>query len=370
MTPLSIVYSIADQSFAKTKSLGIFNVSLHLARCLDQSPHVSPFTLLSNSEIHLPLQKGLASIHNEANRGRLQRIIWDQFGVYRAAKASGAQWLFLPKGFASFLLPPPCRLVVCVHDTIFDYYRQRGWKMASRLESQYFERCFRAVLRHASLIVTDTDFTRKELVRKAQELNLPPPNVRVVGIGFEHVDTPTVQKRDLIVVLISRWPHKNSAAAIDLVHRWSDLTDYQGDIAWVGGLPEGTHLPESPRWHHHVRLPEEPFRQLIAEARVLVYHTEYEGFGMPPVEAALSGTCPVYSDIPATREAMLGLGAPFSNNDFESFTRAMNQAMRCPKDTLEKTAHALRQTHQWEAVGNRVVQALVDASNVPKNNRS
>jgi len=360
MPPLSIVYSVADQSFAKTKSLGILNVSLHLARYLSQSPDISPFTLLSNSELHLLLQKGLKSIHDEANRGRFQRILWDQLGVYRAAKTSGAQWLFLPKGFPSFLLPPPCRLAVYVHDTIFDYYRQRGWKMASRLESQYFERCLRSVLSHASLVFTNSEFTREELLRKALELNIPPPNVCVAGIGFDHPHAPSVQKRDQIVVLISRWPHKNSATAIDFVRRWSDLSDYQGDIVWIGRLPKGVILPESPKWRHHERLAEDAFRQRISESRALVYYTEYEGFGMPPVEAVLSGTCPVYSDIPATREAMLGLGAPFSNNDFESFTRAMNLSMGFSGDRLAVMEKTLSLAHQWDAVGNRVVKALLD----------
>ncbi len=362
MPPLSLVYSIADQSFAKTKSLGILNVSLHLAQHLAQSQDISPVTLLSNAELPVPLGKARISLHNKANRGKFQRLLWDQIGVYRAAKASNADWLFLPKGFASFLSPPPCQLAVYVHDTIFDYYRQRGWKMASHLESQYFERSFRAVLRKASLIVTNSEFTRKEVLRKARELNLPQPNVRAVGIGFNQADGDAAQKRERMVVLISRWPHKNSAAVIDFIRRWSEVTGYQGEIDWIGSLPEGVCLDQRADWHHHPRLPEEQFRQLVAEARVLVYYTEYEGFGMPPVEAALNGTCPVYSDIPATREAMLGMGSPFSNSDFESFTRAMSLALEFSGDRLDTMAQTLSQTHQWEKVGNRVVQALLDAS--------
>lgn len=362
MPPLSLVYSIADQCFAKTKSLGILNVSLHLAQHLAQSPSICPFTLLSNAELPVHLGKACISLYNKANRGKFQRILWDQLGVYRAAKASNAEWLFLPKGFASFISHPPCQLAVYVHDTIFDYYRQRGWKLASHLESQYFERSFRAVLRQASLIVTNSEFTRKEVLRKARELNLPQPNVRAVGIGFDLTDIDAVQKRERLVVLISRWQHKNSDAVIDFIRRWSDRTGYQGEIDWIGSLPEGICLDQRPDWHHHLRLPEEQFRRLVAEARVLVFHTEYEGFGMPPVEAALSGTCPVYSDIPATREAMLGMGSPFSNSDFESFSRAMNKALDFSGDRLETMALTLSQTHQWETVGNRVVQALLDAS--------
>lgn len=363
MPSISLVYSIADQSFAKTKSLGILNVSLHLARYLSESPDIQPFTLLSNSELDAALANGLKTVHNEANQGKIKRILWDQFGVYRAARIAGAQWLFLPKGFASFVLRPPCRLAVYVHDTIFDYYRQRGWKMASRLETPYFEHGIRSVLRNASLILTNSEFTRNELLRKTAELHLPPPNIRAVGIGFELAESPFPQKRERIVVLISRWPHKDSTTAIDFINRWSQQTGYKGDIDFVGSLPEGLKLRECPTWHHHSRLPEAEFRQLIAEAKSLVYYTEYEGFGMPPVEAAWNGACPVYSDIPATRESMLGLGAPFTNNDFDSFTRAMNLAMKCSGGNIATMAATLRQTHSWKTVGNKVVKALLETSN-------
>ena len=37
MKPLSLTYSLADQDFARTKSIGIFNVSLQLAQALAQA---------------------------------------------------------------------------------------------------------------------------------------------------------------------------------------------------------------------------------------------------------------------------------------------------------------------------------------------
>jgi len=48
----------------------------------------------------------------------------------------------------------------------------------------------------------------------------------------------------------------------------------------------------------HARLPEAEFRRRVAEARTIVYFSDYEGFGMPPVEAVIAGTNAVYSDLP------------------------------------------------------------------------
>ena len=47
---------------------------------------------------------------------------------------------------------------------------------------------------------------------------------------------------------------------------------------------------------------------------------------MPPVEAALAGACPVYSDIPVTREVMAGAGCSFLNDSYDSFADAMKKA--------------------------------------------
>ena len=101
------------------------------------------------------------------------------------------------------------------------------------------------------------------------------------------------------------------------------------------------------------------FRSLIARSRALVFFSEYEGFGMPPVEATMVATAPVYSDIAVQQEVMGGGGFPFSNSSHESFARALDRALRCSPEVVEAWAVKLLARHNWDVVGSRVVDALV-----------
>lgn len=125
MDSLTLTYSLAEQDFKQTKSLGIFNVSTQLLENLTQRISFVRLTVFTNStlddKLRLPLTVSL-QYHNEAISSKFGRVLWDQWGVYKAAQACSNQWLFLPKGFASFLRPPPLKLAVYIYDVIYDFY--------------------------------------------------------------------------------------------------------------------------------------------------------------------------------------------------------------------------------------------------------
>ncbi|MGB9603349.1 MAG: hypothetical protein ACPMAG_11225, partial [Limisphaerales bacterium] len=89
--------------------------------------------------------------------------------------------------------------------------------------------------------------------------------------------------------------------------------------------------------------------------------SEYEGFGMPTVEAVLSGSCPVYSDIPASREVMAGMGAAFDNNSYESFARAMKFALNVSQQQLCQWEKALLEKHNWKKGAEKIVNAMLNS---------
>jgi glycosyltransferase involved in cell wall biosynthesis len=99
----------------------------------------------------------------------------------------------------------------------------------------------------------------------------------------------------------------------------------------------------------------------MGQARVVLYFSDYEGFGRPPVEAVLAGAAPVYSSIPATREVMGHCGFPFDNSSYESFAAALRQALVTPPDQIHAWADQLLARHNWKAVANRVLTALNSA---------
>jgi glycosyltransferase involved in cell wall biosynthesis len=358
---LSLAYSIADQNFVKTKSLGILNLSLQLGVALSARPELARLELFSNSSLRGWREHFAGrNVHyfDHASATRPGRMFWDQYGAYSAARTHDVQWLFLPKGFASFCRRPPIRLAAYVHDAIGEWYRSQYPGTQPRIESWYFNRSLVATLRYSTVVFTNSDFTRRELLAFSERHAIRPPDIVVAGIGFDTVATAASADRCRIVVLASPWQHKRTDLAMRYMSDWQRTSEFSGQVDWVGRFPAGVNRPSHSHWHFHERLDEDGYRSLLSESRAVVYVSEYEGFGMPPVEAVCHGACPVYSDIPATRETMRGEGAPFENASFESFTAAMTKALAMQPSALSDNADRLRRRYNWTAVADRIIGAL------------
>jgi glycosyltransferase involved in cell wall biosynthesis len=232
----------------------------------------------------------------------------------------------------------------------------------SPFENAYFRRSIVATLRHAELILTNSEFTAREVRRIAGIYHLQAPRVVCVGIGFERPPALNLPRENHVVALTSNWPHKRTHLALGWLERWQRESQFQGTIHLIGSLPKNTPPPAQKGWVHRERLAEPDYRRLLQQARTLVYFSDYEGFGMPPVEATLANVSAVYSDLPPTRESMGGAGLPFSNMDFESFRRAMDRAMSLSPELSHAWAEQLLARHNWGQVAQRVVSALEEAS--------
>jgi hypothetical protein len=272
--PLRLTYSLADQNFAQTKSIGILNLSLQLAGALARRPEFARLAVLTNGTLEeaLELPAHVPVIHhNQAIAGRLSRLVWDQWGVYRAARRTGNGWLFLPKGFASFVCACPVDLATCVADANHDYYRRHYPNSVSPLESWYFRHSLRGTIKHSRIIFTISDFTRAEVARVAREEGLATPPVRTIGIGFRPLAGERQPKQNRLIVLVTPWPHKRSDLAVIFLERWQSQSRFPGTVEFVGRLPANLRLPGFPGWRHHQRMPEPTYRELLRGARALAY---------------------------------------------------------------------------------------------------
>ncbi|MFA5149990.1 MAG: glycosyltransferase [Candidatus Omnitrophota bacterium] len=364
MEPLTLTYSLADQNFNHTKSVGIFNVSTQLLENLISRRHFQRIKVLGNSTLNsklcLPSDIDIEQ-HDGAVKSRLGRVHWDQWGVYAAAKRSGNEWLLLPKGFASFLRKPDFKLAVYVYDSVHEFYRVNYPNAMPWFEIEYFTRSLKSTFKYSKVIFTDSDFAKGELERLALKFKLPSPPIITAGIGFVRNREKILVKRDFLLLLTSSWPHKFTKKAVGFIERWQKENSYKGGVELVGTLPSSMAVPHCPGWHHSQRLSETEYRQLLTEARALLFFSGYEGFGMPPVEAMISGTCPVFSDLPVTREVMRGMGFTFSNYSYESFAKALNEALRVSAAQIRFWGEQLLEYYNWNKVVERVVKGLLRA---------
>jgi len=96
--------------------------------------------------------------------------------------------------------------------------------------------------------------------------------------------------------------------------------------------------------------------RLYATANAFVYAPLYEGFGIPPLEAAAARTPSVLADIPPLRE--LGLPAAWVDPlDVESIAEGIIRQLESPRST-NGTADAILRDYNWDRSAEMLVQTL------------
>lgn len=294
----------------RTKSMGIFNVSIGLTRGLMECPDVSELHILGNEECvaafsAIPAHVKLHLLDKKVPR-RFSRVWWDQVGLCRVVRNIAPDWVILPKGVPPFF---PCfgraKMACYVHDVMWEHYEQRS--AADRKgpfpwhELLYFRNLSLRAMKYADLVLTHTQFNAERICYYE-----PSAKISRVGIGFD--DTPPQRQeketRYDVLTYASTFPHKCTPLTIERLSAWlkSRQDAAKINVHVVGTLPAEIKLPSS-QWIHHDRIPYHELRQLMREkCRMGVYFSDYESYGMPPVECMRNGIPCVSSDIPPIRE--------------------------------------------------------------------
>jgi len=288
-------------------------------------------------------------------QNNLCRVLWDQalLNLY-----CGNEWLFLPKGFAPIVVPVPARLAVYVHDVMGDFYRRRYPGFEGGLEAAYFNRSLVASLTKAEVVFTNTEFSAGEITRYARRRGIVPPRIEVIGCGFDSPPPADETRENRVVFFASKVPHKKTEMAVRYLEEWLKRSRFKGRVACVGILDDSIRRPAHPAFDWIGRLPPGDLKALLQRSKVVLYTSEYEGFGMPPVEAVMAGACPVFSDIPPIREVMGVAGVSFSNESVDSFCEAMARALRVRRREIRDWAALLQDRHNWGRVKERFYAGL------------
>ncbi len=198
------------------------------------------------------------------------------------------------------LLRPPCPQVVTLHDVVPLKRRSEYLRTGIRFRMRYL-----AVERSARVIVP----TAVVAAEVTQHVGIDPARIVVI----HEAPAPGLRERDAGEIASVR-------------ERYGLPGDY---LLWVGGLqtPDPRKrvaaLARAPRelplvlvgatkpWAHELpdvtltgHVPDDDLAAIYSGARALVFPSDDEGFGLPPVEALACGTPVVASDIPVLREVL------------------------------------------------------------------
>lgn len=356
---MKVLIALTDQSFLRTKSMGIFNISMGLTKGLMTCPEITELHILGNNECKEAFADVPPHVHVHLTDmpvpRSFKRVWWDQFGLSAAIRKIAPDWAILPKGFAPFF-PSICKtkLACFVHDTSWEYF---GKLPASQrkgafpwYELPYFVTLSLRTMKKSDLVLTHSTFNAGRILHY-----VPSARVEQIGIGFDDAryERPDASEKLDVLTYASPYPHKCTRETVDYIQAWLDQRPDAANIRVhiVGTLPETLILPHS-NWLFYNRMPYPELMNLLrTKCRMAVYISKYESFGMPPVECLLNGVPCITSDFPSIREN-IPTQYIFDLNSKSDFIQTANAAYD------EQHPFCCPDYPTWAEVARRCVQAL------------
>ena len=322
---------------------------------------------------HLPATWQLHAERAET-RGFLGRLAWEQRVLPRIAERWAADVLL---SFGSFvpLQPGPPRVLEAGNALPFTrLYWQMLQRESARLRVEERARwaLLRASLRAAERILTPTRAMRQDVVARMPSLGSK-VDVALWGVApIFHTVRWRQPPEDIILGVSKHGINKEFDVLINAVARLRDrwpelrlmLTGTAEESRWSRrSLRLAQQLGVADRVCFAGDVPNPKVPGLIQQARLLVFPTWCESFGLPLAEALAMGAPAIAADIPACREVGGGAASYYQPSDPRSLADRIDELLtsRQAGDELAQRAYARGRMFSWRDNARAVRETLVRA---------
>jgi len=297
------------------------------------------FVLYAPEPLPLSVADGVAEVRIlPGSRGTW----WEQTHLRRAASRDRLDLFFAPAYTAPLGVTIP--LAVTIHDISFVAHPE--WFRAG--EGMRRRWLTRRAAASAAVIFTDSAFSRSELER---HLHADPARIQVIppGVTARLPAEAEGRRREPIVLFVGslfnrrRLPDVIAAFAravhdipsARLVIVGDDRTWPRQDLPAVA-LSQGV----GARTDFRCYIANEALADLYARASVFVFLSEYEGFGLTPLEALAAGVPPIVLDTPIAREVYGDAGIFVKRDDVTGAAEAIRRVLLDPTSAAPVLSHA------------------------------
>ncbi len=322
---MNIIYD--HQIFSWQKYGGISRYFYELIKRVSVSENVDVYQGFNVNKYGLENVGDLGRIFSQSKfelpkTGRIYEWI-NSAGLKRFSRNSKAE-IYHPTYYNDYCIADK-KLVVTVYDMIHelfpDYFRNDKATAAKK----------RIILKKADRIIAISEATKADLIRI---LDLPPEKVDVVYLANSlrvDVDEKRTFEEPYCLYVGNRGGYKNFLPMLEAFAASKYVKDLK-IVAFGGGSfsNEETAVIKQLNLMNCVKQisgDDKLLANLYKYAEVFVYPSQYEGFGLPPLEAMYYSTPVMCSNTSSIPEVVLDAALQFDPNNKESMTEAFNMIL-------------------------------------------
>ena len=289
--------------------------------------------------------------------GRGRGTWWEQTHLRRAIARDRPDVFFAPAYTAPLGADVP--LAVTIHDISFVAHPE-WFRMREGIRRRWLTR---RAAEGAGVIFTDSQFSRTEIQTR---LRADPGRIQVIPPGVTPRVTGAGVAREPIVLFVGSLFNRRrlpdlieafAAATMDMPE--SQLVIVGDDRTWprqdLPAVARDHGVAERTQFSQY--LPDEALAGLYARASVFVFLSEYEGFGLTPLEALAAGVPSVVLDTPVSREVYKDAAVFVAPGDITGTATAIRSLLTNPDLAAPLLARApdVLALYSWEQAADRTL---------------
>ena len=268
--------------------------------------------------------------------------------------------------YMSPLSKPGCRYIVTLHDITFNDFPE----YFSFLYSKSREYLFGKSIRNAHIKTTVSDYSQSRI---SDYYNISPDNIHVIPNGVNELITQIYPDKkqasewikekfgiENFILYVSRIEQRKNHCM--LLDKYLELELYKQNIALVFIGTESINLPalhsrikklgpkEKKLFYWFERVDENDLAAFYTSCRLFVYPSKAEGFGIPPLEAAICKAPVLCSSATAMKNFNFFKPYFFDPADEQDFARKLQLMIDNPpsSDFLDQVAMHVKHSYPWQ----------------------
>ena len=286
---------------------------------------------------------------------------WEQTYLRRAVRKEPLDVFFAPAYTAPLGMPVP--LAVTIHDISFVAHPE-WFRAGEGLRRRWLTR---RAAHTARVVFTVSQFSRSEIER---HLGVDSSRIHVIpnGLTPRHLSSNGTAREPIVLFVGSIFNRRRIPDVIAAFARaTSDLPQARlviagDDRTWpkqhLEAVASAHHVADRTSFLHYVD--DATIADLYARASAFAFLSEYEGFGLTPLEALAAGVPPVVLDTPVAREIYADAAIYVGRGDIDATANALRRCLldRQSVAPLLANGSAVVQRYSWDTAADRTLEQL------------